>query len=251
MKNTISELRFENQRLRAELSRLKNKKYVDSVLENDESVNFFTGLKSKNIFNKLHTLIAPLVQRRWLGENTSKLTRTFTKAPKPFRPARKMTSRAEFLLTLMKIRLGILGKDLAKRFDISEGLCSKIFLAWLKACANVLGSFVFLPDEESMIGSTPNKFRNFPGLHSIIDCTEIFIETPKDLYLQSATWSDYKHHNTLKVLVACSANSSILYISQAYTCRISDKALTLDCGYLDCVPEHSTIMADKGFNISE
>ena len=42
----------------------------------------------------------------------------------------------------------------------------------------------------------------------IIDCSEIFIETPKNLELQSATWSDYKHHNTLKFLVCVAPNSA-------------------------------------------
>ena len=34
----------------------------------------------------------------------------------------------------------------------------------------------------------------------IIDCTEIFIERPKSLINQASTWSDYKHHNTVKFL---------------------------------------------------
>ena len=95
-------------------------------------------------------------------------------------------------------------------------LCSRIFFTWLKACSKVLGSLVYMPNEEEVIGSKPKLFKNIPDLHSIIDCTEIFIETPKDLELQSATWSDYKHHNTLKVLVACLPNSSIIFTSAAY-----------------------------------
>ena len=150
----------------------------------------------------------------------------------------------------MKLRLGLLNKDLAKRFDISETLCSRIFFAWLRATSTVLKSMVYIPDEESLIGSKPLRYRQLHDLHSIIDCTEIFIETPKDMYLQSATWSDYKHHNTLKILVSCAPNSTIIYVSPAYMGRISDKALTLDCGYLDMVPFNKMVMADKGFNIS-
>lgn len=33
--------------------------------------------------------------------------------------------------------------------------------------------------------------------------------------------------------------------------RISDKAITSDCGFLEQVPPYSIIMADKGFNISQ
>ena len=31
--------------------------------------------------------------------------------------------------------------------------------------------------------------------------------------------------------------------------RVSDKALTLHCVYLDLMPSHSMLMADKGFNL--
>lgn len=176
--------------------------------------------------------------------------RRFKCVPSRFGPERKMTSKSEFRMTLMKLRLGLLSKDLAKRFDISESLCSRIFLTWLRACSVVLKPLVYIPDEETLIGSKPERFRKLPDLHSIIDCTELFIETQKDLYLQSSTWSDYKHHNTVKLLVACAPNSSMVYISPSYTGRISDKALTLDCGYLDMVPANSMIMADKGFTIA-
>ena len=58
---------------------------------------------------------------------------------------------------------------------------------------------VFIPDEESLIATKPSRFQQFQNLHSIIDCTEIFIETPKNLQLQSATWSDYKHQKHYEV----------------------------------------------------
>ena len=95
--------------------------------------------------------------------------------------------------------LGLTGKDLAKRFQALESLCGCIFLTWLRACAKVFGSMVFIPDEESLIATKPSRFQQFQNLHSIIDCTEIFIETPKNLQLQSATWSDYKHQKHYEV----------------------------------------------------
>ena len=46
-------------------------------------------------------------------------------------------------------------------------------------------------------------------------------------------------------------NSSIVYVSKAYTGRISDKEITVLTGFLDTVPPYSSVMCDKGFNISE
>ena len=38
----------------------------------------------------------------------------------------------------------------------------------------------------------------------------------RNLELQSATWSEYKHHNTIKFLVCVGPNRSINYISEFY-----------------------------------
>ena len=89
-------------------------------------------------------------------------------SPLRFGPNRKMTSKSEYL---MELRLGLLNMDLAKPFDISEALCSHIYLAWLHACSTVLNVLVYVPDQDALIGSTPERFRNLPDLHSIIDCT--------------------------------------------------------------------------------
>ena len=35
----------------------------------------------------------------------------------------------------------------------------------------------------------------------IIDCFEIFIERPSNLLARAQTFSNYKHHNTVKVLI--------------------------------------------------
>lgn len=232
------------------LKAAKKTSVSDNLLKCDKDVNFYTGIDSKNMFAKLHDYIAPYVQRRWRGISAlCKNIRKFGRKPKRFGPARYLKPVDEFLLTLMRLRLGLLNFDLARRFDISEALASQIFHSWLKAMASVFGKMVFIPDMETLIATKPQRYRHLPDLHSIIDCTEIFIETPKDLYCQSATWSDYKHHNTLKVLVSVAPNSSIIYVSKAYMGRMSDKALTLDCGYLDKMPQYSMLMADKGFNL--
>ncbi len=35
----------------------------------------------------------------------------------------------------------------------------------------------------------------------IIDCFEVFVERPSNLLARAITWSFYKHHNTVKVLI--------------------------------------------------
>ena len=67
--------------------------------------------------------------------------------------------------------------------------------------------------------------------------------------LRKVTWSDYKHHNTLKFLVAVTPNSNIVCVRSLFRKNIRQK-LTIDCGYLDSIPQMRAI-ADKGFNISD
>ena len=138
---------------------------------------------------------------------------------------------------------------MAQRFDISESLVTNIFHLWLRAMAKYLSAFAYMPDMEHILGTTPQRFREFENLCRIIDCSEIFIETPKDLEMQSATWSEYKHHNTVKFLICVAPNSGITFISKAYTGRLSGKKIILESGFFDHIPQFTTIMADKGFNL--
>ena len=78
----------------------------------------------------------------------------------------------------------------------------------------------------------PKKFKS-QKLHSIADATEMFIQTSKDHLLQCLTWSNYKHHNTLKVLVIIAPSLDIMFISLSYPGSISDKEIAKQPGYLD------------------
>ena len=64
------------------------------------------------------------------------------------------------------------------------------------------------------------------------DASELFVETPTDLMLQSSTWSNYKQHNTAKYLVSVTPNGAISFISSAFVGSISDPELTCCCGLL-------------------
>ena len=227
-------LRKENALLRAKLG--KKRSLPDILLSCDSDVRFFTGLDSKEAFTNLCSYISKFVKRRWRGLRVlaNRKLRYFKYSPRQFGPKRKLSVDAEFLLTLMKLRLGLLRHDLAKRFNISNSLCSHIFHAWLTAMAKVFkGSLVFWPNKETVKSTMPARFKNIPDLRAIIDCSEVFIETPKDLSLQSSTWSDYKHHNTAKFLIAVAPCSAITFISPVYGGRASDKAITIDCSFLD------------------
>ena len=86
-------------------------------------------------------------------------------------------------------------------------------------------------------------------MYCIIDCSEIFIETPSDLFVQFSTWSNYKHRNTRKFLIECTPNGEISYVSLLYNGSISDVELTKVSGFLNTLEGKGgvSVMADQGF----
>ena len=112
----------------------------------------------------------------------------------------------------------------------------------MKGLSTVLKTLIFIPDIESLVNTKPQRFENVThNIHSIIDASEIFIETPKNSEDQKKTWSEYKHHHTLKVLFSVTPNSLINLVSKTYKGAISDKKLTLKSQYLQKLPMYSTI----------
>ena len=72
----------------------------------------------------------------------------------------------------------------------------------------------WIPSTDQVWATLPSMFREtYPTTYAIIDASEIFIETPSDLCMQSSTWSQYKHHNTFKFLIACTPNGAICFVS--------------------------------------
>ena len=68
--------------------------------------------------------------------------------------------------------------------------------------------------------------RHFWQCVIIIDCFEIFIERPIALLPRAQTWSNYKHHNTIKYLIGVTPHGSIGFISKGWGGRTSDIHLT-------------------------
>lgn len=225
----------------------------ENTLLTDRDVNFYTGIQSREIFDSLYDLLSQFVKRRWKGSvNIYRNIRKFKPSPSKFGPTRKLQGKDELLLTLMRLKLGLVRDHLANLFGISSTSATLIFNSWLTALDKVfVHIFLFWPDKEQVHVTKPARYRVMPGLRAIIDCSEIFIETPKDPKSQACTWSDYKHHNTSKFLIAVAPNSMIIFVSDIYGGRFSDKAITMDSNFLDKLDPYDILQADKGFNIRD
>ena len=153
----------------------------------------------------------------------------------------------QFLLAMMRQRLGLLVKDLAYRFKLSCPTVSRIFSRWIIFMKQCLSSTVFLPKLKDLQQRIPNCFKNFSDTRIILDCTEIFIQTPSSLENKSQTYSNYKSHNTFKSLIGITMTGAVCLISKLWGGSTSDVHITRDCGLLEEIQPGDAVMADKGF----
>ena len=167
-------------------------------------------------------------------------------------PSRKLTKYHEYLLTLMKLRLGILSFVLGDLFCVSESRVSQIFATWINLMFVVLTPCIKWPSRAKLKKHMPNSFRNsYPKTTGIIDCTELFIQKPKSPTAQSSTYSSYKSHNTFKVLVCITPTGAFSFISDLWGGNTSDRYITENSGFLDVIRPGDEIMADRGFTIRD
>jgi len=113
-----------------------------------------------------------------------------------------------------------------------------------------LSPLISWPEREQLWKTMPTCFQYTFGktVTVVIDCFEVFIERPTNLLARAQTFSSYKHHNTIKVLIGITPQGTISFVSQAWGGRASDKFLTENCGFELITRGHGN---GRGFTISE
>lgn len=220
---------------------------VELISSSDSLVKYYTGFVSFQLFSDFFDFLGEAVYSlNYWGESESKTTRHRKRMP--------LNPLNQYFLTLIKLRLNLGVRDLACRFGISTGLVSKYFTTWICFMYQYLKEINWTPSVDQVAATLPCAFQaKYGTTYSIIDATEIFLQTPSDLFLQSSTWSNYKHHNTAKVLIGCTPNGALSYVSQIYVGSISDVELTRVSGYLDTLDDKAgvSVMADRGFTVRD
>ena len=108
-------------------------------------------------------------------------------------------------MTLVKLKLDLRERDLAYQFGVAVSVVSKYFITWVCFMYCHLREVEWVPSVEQVQGTLPLSFKEkYPNTYIILDASEVFIQMPTDLHLQS---------NTSKFLVGCTPNGAVSFIS--------------------------------------
>lgn len=164
-----------------------------------------------------------------------------------------LTVEDHLLLVLVKLRMGLTNKDISYRFQISEAVVSRVLRSWLPKLSKFMIQYlIYWPEKKALRKNLPECFKKlYTKCVCIIDCTEIFIERPRNLNTRAKTWSNYKNTNTIKYLIGCAPSGAITFISEGWGGRASDKEITTKCGFLNLIENGDQVLADRGFTVSE
>jgi hypothetical protein len=78
----------------------------------------------------------------------------------------------------------------------------------------------------------PKCFEKFSYTRVVLDCTELFVQTPSSLENKATTDSQYKSHNTFKALVVISMTGAVVHVSKLWSGSVSVVHITRSSGLL-------------------
>ena len=200
---------------------------LEKIKDDNSAILFYTGFPSYEALISFFKYIEPKLEKMqyWKGERLVKGSQPYQEdenRKKPG-PSRKLSFLDEFLLVLMRLKAGLFVQDLADRFGVSISLVSRICITWINLLYYELKDIFPFPTQELVRKNMPEEFAEFATTRIILDCTELFIQRPSAMLAQSEKWSDYKHHNTWKLLVGVTPNGQVSFLSDLWGGRVSDK----------------------------
>jgi hypothetical protein len=190
LQNEYQRLLNENRHLKDQIS---NSKFTFSNIKANQ-ITCLTGLPNLAAFEAVLTLVGSDIK-----------------------PVAKLSIGDMVLLVLMKLKLNLTSKDLAMRFNIYPTQVSYILGHCLPVLAHKLKIFIKWPTAEVVQKNLPKSFRkHYKRCRVIIDCSEIFFQRPSNLDARAQTWSNYKHHNTMKFLIGITPYGAVSFISKCW-----------------------------------
>ena len=138
-------------------------------------------------------------------------------------------------------------------YNVSEFTIRRIFITWIMFLFHHFKEYktIMFPERHSFRKNLPAVFRKFKNIRCILDCTEFYCETPRNYAHQGHHWSAYKHHTTMKCLVAILPTGGACFVFDVFEGSIDDVQIFKDSGILDYIRPGDSVMVDRGFTVQE
>ena len=208
---------------------------IDNFQNNDKAIKYYTGFDDYEQFMVFFHVLGPAAYHLNLQCAT-------------------IHPKDQLLMTLIKLRQNKDDYEISLFFKVSQPFVSNIITTWINFLYFQLKEINIWPEKEIVEQYMPEDFkRKFPATRVILDATEIPVQKPSDVVLQSATFSTYKHKNTLKTMIGISPNGLVTYISNAYGGCTSDRQIIerSDLCKKDLFNKKDSIMADRGIMVQD
>ncbi|XP_068758304.1 uncharacterized protein [Montipora capricornis] len=248
----IEALNKENEDLKKNIreTNSKPKFHIEDYKSSDKDISFYTG------FPNYDTLVLCFDLMKEKAKNlcySDKGTTHFDPSYNKPGSRRKLSVWVEFAMVLLRLRLGLFTKDLADRFRVSVSTVSSVCRTWIMFMRKELEPIcIQWPSKEQILYYMTPVFKSFyPDLVSIIDCTELQMESPSSLDKRSLCYSSYKSRTTMKSLIGVTPNGVVSFCSDFYCGSISDPEIVKQSCYLQHLNRGDLVMADKGFTIQD
>ncbi|KAK3891895.1 hypothetical protein Pcinc_001169 [Petrolisthes cinctipes] len=224
--------------------------FIQIVLQTEKSLKRYTGIGSKTFLSGIFDMAESNIGNIYYwkgskGNNVSEKTSTSKRKKK------ELTNFQEYLLTLVYIRQGFDLAVIADLFEISQTWAGIIVKSWINILAKVLNELLVYPSAATVRSYLPPDYPSeYADTRIILDCTEFFITTPGNTSSQAATFSSYKHHNTVKALIGVTPTGVITFVSKTFGGNTSD-AHIFQSEFISRLEPGDAVMVDKGFNIAD
>lgn len=226
-----------------EIEKLKLERFgVNRFSYDDDKINFYTGFPTYQSFVEFYSFAEPTASNMQSAYYQPSETLSLKGRP------RTMLLIDELFMVLSRIRLNLLEEDLSVRCNVSVSTVSRKIITWVNFLYFILGQIPIWLERDVIQRLMPQCFKDdYPSTRVVIDCTEIFTQSPTSLVLSSQLYSNYKSHTTFKALIGIAPHGAITFISPLYTGNMSDVEITRTSGLLNLLQPGDSIMADKGF----
>ncbi|KAK5924926.1 hypothetical protein CgunFtcFv8_017498 [Champsocephalus gunnari] len=242
--NEALKMQIRERQLQLEVLQLRSRFGIQRLAGSDEDIRFYTRFATYKHFLAFWKLVEP-------AANTKMVRITNAYSASSWDSSQPTTTTLppidELLLFLMHLSVGLHLRDLAERFGIHRTTVSRIISTWTHFLYQLLGSKRLWIPREVVRAHLPPEFSAFPDTQVVLDCTEVFCQTPSSLLVQSEVFSTYKSHATFKAMIGMAPHGAITFVSGLYAGSMSDREIFKLSGIVSLLTPDMAIMVDKGF----